>query len=161
MPNPHFRILASALLLSACAAPNPYRPFEGGQGYTETVVAQDRWQIAYHGTADQDEVTAKKYAIVRAAEIAKRDGFPGFRVEDGKTREKQERDVIRESVAVRDDPYPGRYWGSRRVRQRTVTHTEKRPVVKITVVMEKENCDQCLGTDAILADAAGSGILDR
>src|SRR5882724_6675817 len=89
---------AASILLSACAAPNPYRPLDNGIGYTEANIANDRYEIMFHGTADQDELTAKKFAILRAAEVAKHANFPYFRIDNAKTREKEDKEVIRESV---------------------------------------------------------------
>jgi hypothetical protein len=154
-------LLSAAVLLAACAAPNPYHPFENGEGYSETAIGPDRWQIAYHGNTDQDEVGAKRYALVRAAEIAKGGGFPYFRLEEGKTKADEQREVVRETEAVRENEWPGHPYAGKRVRSRTISRTERRPVVKITVDLEKDRCGECLETAAVLTDAAASGILGK
>ena len=155
------RLLPFAVLLAACAAPNPYHPLSDGEGYSEALVAPDRWQIAYHGTADQDEVAAKKYALVRAAELAKGGGFPYFRLEEGKTKANEQRETVRETEAVRENEYPGHPWAGKRTRARTVSRTERRPVVRITVDLSKDRCGECLEADAVLNEAAASGILGK
>lgn len=155
------KLLLSALLLAACAAPNPYHPFEYGEGFSETAIGPDRWQIAFHGTTDQDELGAKRYALVRAAEIAKNGGFPYFRLEEGKTKANEQREVVRETDAVHENEWPGHPYAGKRVRSRTVSRTERRPVVKITVDLEKERCGECLEAAAVLNDAASSGILGK
>jgi hypothetical protein len=119
----------------------------------------------YHGTPDQDDLTAKKFAILRAAEVAKHAGFPYLRIDNAKTREKEDQEVIRETVTRTDPygpygPYPGSYWG-KRSRRRTVVRTEKRPVVKIAVTLEPEACDQCLSADTTIAQATAAGVFDR
>jgi hypothetical protein len=155
-------LLFIPVLLSACAAPNPYRPFENGMGYSEANIARDRYEIMFHGSTDQDELAAKKFAILRAAEIAKRENFPYFRIEGSKSREKEERETIRESVTRSDpyDPYPGRYRG-RRTHKRTVTRTETRPVVKIIVILDSTSCDECLSADGKIREGAEAGILGK
>ncbi|GEM_PF-1929536 len=150
------------VILAACAAPNPYRPLESGLGYSEVNIAKDRYEIMFHGSTEQDQLTAKKYAILRAAEIAKRENFPYFRVENGKTREKEERQTIRETETHVDpyDPYPGRYWG-RKTHKHTVTRTEISPVVKITVTLDSAACGDCLSTDAKIQEAAQAGVFGK
>ncbi|MDB5103528.1 MAG: hypothetical protein JWP91_1217 [Fibrobacteres bacterium] len=166
MPKSRIRLSPAALSLAAavlwsCAAPNPYRPFGNGIGYSEVAIAPGRFEIMFQGPQDQDELTAKKYAMVRAAEIAKRENFPYFRIDRAKTREKGERETVRETTY--SDPmngYPGRPW-RRRYRSRAVTRTEWRPVAKITVTLDSTACGDCLSTDSSLAEAARTGILGR
>jgi hypothetical protein len=153
--------LFASVLLAACAASNPYHPLSGGEGFSEVAVAPDRWQIAFHGNSDQDDVAAKKYALVRAAEIAKGGGFPYFRLEEGKTKAKEDRETVRETEAVRENDYPGRPWAGKRTRSRTVSRTERRPVVRITVDLEKDRCGECLETEAVLSEAAATGVLGK
>jgi hypothetical protein len=160
MPNRSpFRFIS--LLLAACAASNPYHSLSGGEGYSEVAVAPSRWQISFHGNSDQDEVDAKKYALVRAAEIAKGGGFPYFRLEEGKTKAKEDRETVRETEAVRENAYPGQPWAGKRTHARTVSHTERRPEVRITVDLQKERCGDCLETEAVLNEAMASGILGK
>ncbi|MEO7956166.1 MAG: hypothetical protein ABIW76_05725 [Fibrobacteria bacterium] len=157
--SPDFALAICAILwLSACAAPNPYRPFEGGLGYSDLQIAERRYQIMFHGAEDQDPLTAKKFAILRAAEIAKRENFPYFRLEEGKTREKEAKSTIRETDTRVDPyggygPYPGRY-GGRRTHRHTITRTETRPVVKITVDLDSAACEDCLSADDRIREAA-------
>ena len=156
----------TVILLSACAAPNPYRPLESGLGYTEVNIAKERYEIMFHGSTDQDPLTAKKYAILRAAEIAKRENFPYFRVENGKTREKEKRQTVKETVTRIDaydpyyDPYPRHYWG-RRTHKHTVTRTETSPIVKITVTLDSAACEDCLSADDKIREATEAGILGK
>ncbi|MBW8887053.1 MAG: hypothetical protein JF616_04765 [Fibrobacteres bacterium] len=151
----------SFALLAACAPSNPYHPLSSGEGYSEVSVAPNRWQISFHGTSDQDELAAKKYALVRAAEIAKGGSFPYFRLEEGKTKANEDRETVRETDAVRENNYPGQPWAGKRTRSRTVSRTERRPVVRITVDLEKDRCGECLETDAVLNEAAATGVLGK
>ena len=80
------------LLLSGCAV-SVYRPLDNGIGYTEVGLSKDRYEIMFHGTVDQDELTAKKFAMVRAAEIGKRNGFAYFVINKEKMQEKDEKQV--------------------------------------------------------------------
>ena len=153
--------LFSLALLAACAASNPYHPLSGGEGFSEVAVAPNRWQISFHGNADQDELAAKKYALVRAAEIAKGGGFPYFRLEEGKTKANEDRETVRETEAVRENNYPGQPWAGKRTRSRTVSRTERRPVVRITVDLEKDRCGECLETYAVLNEAAATGVVGK
>jgi hypothetical protein len=164
LPAPAFCLafcLAYCLAFNGCAT-TVYQPLDNGIGYSEVEVGKDRYEIMFHGTSDQDELAAKKYALVRAAEVGKRNGFTYFRVDNAKTREKEEKEVVRESQSrsVPEDPYyrpfPAR---RRRTETRTVTHTERRPVVKIAVTYLHEECPDCLSVDAKLQEAAGEGIL--
>jgi hypothetical protein len=150
-----------AVLLAACAGSNPYHSLAGGEGYSDVALAPDRWQISFHGSPDQDETAAKKYALVRAAQIAVAHGYPYIRLEEGETRVGEDRQRVRETEAVRERDYPGLYPGGRRVRARSVTRTESRPAVKVVVAMEKEACAECLAAGELLREARSSGILGK
>jgi len=151
------------LILLGCAT-SIYHPFSDGVGYTEVEVGKDKYEVMFHGTADQDELVAKKYALIRAAEIGKRNGFGFFAIDNGKTKEKEDKDVIREteSRSLPDErylyPHPEKH---RKTETVTVTHTETRPTIKILVIYHKDECPDCLSVDQNLAEATESGILKK
>jgi hypothetical protein len=155
-------VLWTLISLAACSV-NPYQPMSNGFGYSEAEVGKDKYEIMYHGLADQDELTAKNYAILRAAEIGKHNGFAWFRINNEKSREKNQKEVVRETEArsINDDPYyypyPRRAF-RRRTETRTVTRTTTKPIVKIVVIYEKEECPDCLSVDAKLQEATAQGV---
>src|SRR5690606_7299065 len=71
--------LFTAALLAGCAV-TPYQPYAGGVGYSEVNTARNRYEVVYHGTRGMDEATAKSYAIYRAAEIGRQNGYTHFRI---------------------------------------------------------------------------------
>ncbi len=162
---PRFLALALlALLTLAGCATTVYQPLENGIGYTEAEVGKDKYEIMFHGTSDQDELMAKNFALVRAAEIGKRNGFAYFSLDNGKTKEKEDKETVRESESrsVPEDPYYHPYPARRRKTEtRTVTHTETRPVIKIVVQYRKDECPDCLSVDGKLQEAVAEGILKK
>ncbi|MEO1100792.1 MAG: hypothetical protein AAFW65_03005 [Pseudomonadota bacterium] len=80
-----YLILASALVLSACATgPSPYAPAENSRdkGFSEQVIETGRYRVSYKG---DDAEQARSYALLRAAEITIENGADWFRVVDAYT----------------------------------------------------------------------------
>jgi hypothetical protein len=159
-------LLFSLFFLFSCAT-NPYRPYKGNTGYSEIQTGQDTYEIQFHGSSKQDELKAREYAIVRAAEIAKNEGSPNFKIDSAKTREKQELYSY-----YSPDYYP--YWGYNSYPYGYhgyrygyyygwygggYSYVETRPVVRITVSMESGPCEGCLSTNQEIREAQASGIL--
>ena len=157
-------LACSFLFLLAGCATTVYQPLQNGIGYTEVEVGKDKYEIMFHGTSGQDELMAKKYALVRAAEIGQRNGFAYFTLDNSKTKEKEDKETVRESESrsVPDDSYyhpnPAR---RRKTETRTITRTETRPVIKIVVHYTKDECPDCLSVDGKLQEAIDGGILKK
>lgn len=80
---------AAALLLAACAtAPTLYRSAAStpnAVGYSEYRLEAGRYRVTFQGGAGAPEAQVADYALLRAAELALRDGYDWFRVADRST----------------------------------------------------------------------------
>ena len=164
--------LCSALAFCACSAPALYRPYAdtGSYGYSEVNVAKNRYEVFFHGPSDIDDATAKNFAIVRAAEIGRQNGFTYFRLANSKIRRETSTEVLREPELFPQNRWTGeslthaereqRAWEeSRRRRQRLSMTVKEEPVVQLTVQYRNEDCEDCLSVAAKVQEAAGQGIL--
>lgn len=81
--------VAVALLLSACAsAPTVYRSAESAPnavGYSEYRLEAGRYRVTFQGGPGAPEAQIADYALLRAAELALRDGYDWFRIADRST----------------------------------------------------------------------------
>ncbi len=72
----NFLPLLLATLLLGCAAEPTYRPAaRGGHGYLETQLEGGRWRIDARGPRGTSQETLRRMALVRAAEIARDQGY--------------------------------------------------------------------------------------
>lgn len=71
-------LLSISTLIFGCATGPDYRPAKnGGQGYSEQKVTEDRYRIQYKSRqSDVAEVT--NYALLRAAELTQSQGYDWF-----------------------------------------------------------------------------------
>ena len=79
----------AALALSACATgPAPYgpKPVDGGTGYTDTQLAQNRYRVTYTGTASTPRDVVENYLLFRAAQVTQGAGFAAFAFDDRDTK---------------------------------------------------------------------------
>lgn len=80
---------AAALLLAACAtAPTVYRSAAStpsAVGYSEYRLEAGRYRVTFQGGAGAPEAQVADYALLRAAELALRDGYDWFRIADRST----------------------------------------------------------------------------
>jgi hypothetical protein len=65
-------------LLGACT--NVYRPLQGGLGFMEVPVGPEGYQISYVGNSDMSATEARRYSLLRAAELAALRGEAYFRI---------------------------------------------------------------------------------
>ncbi|WP_017443887.1 CC0125/CC1285 family lipoprotein [Gayadomonas joobiniege] len=73
------------VLLSACASKPPYRPAEGnGYGYKETQITNKKYRVQFK-IRSEDKGAAMNFALLRAAEITKNNGFDWFTINDRQT----------------------------------------------------------------------------
>lgn len=79
----------AALLLAACATkPTLYRAAIGapaGIGYSEYKLEAGRYRVSFQGGPGAPEAQVIDYALLRAAELALRDGYDWFRIADRST----------------------------------------------------------------------------
>ncbi len=156
-------LIAVAWLFPGCAV-NLYHPYDSGIGYSEVEVGKNKFEIMFHGSEDQDELAAKNYAIVRAAEIGRANNFAFMRIENGKTKETQDKETVSQTDqrSYPDYAAPGPGWkANRRVEKKTVTRTYNRPEVKIVVDYQNQDCGDCLPVDARIKSAIEEGILKK
>lgn len=78
-------LVLSIALLSGCAsAPTLYaaRTASGGVGYSEFRLEPGRYRVTFQGGPGASVEQVSDYALLRAAELAVRDGYDWFRVSD-------------------------------------------------------------------------------
>ncbi len=149
---------ASVFAWTGCAI-NYYRPYDGGVGYSDISVAKDKAEIMFYGADDQDPLTAKQYAMVRAAEIGKQSNFPYFRITNDKEKEQNQREF------VQTETYNSGYYHHRRpgwgggTDVQVVEYDEKRPVIRLVVQYQNDDCPECLSVDVKLREGVEQGIL--
>jgi hypothetical protein len=81
-------LVLSVALLSGCAtAPTLYaaKAAQGGAGYSEFRLEPGRYRVTFQGGAGASLEQVCDYALLRAAELAVRDGYDWFRVSDRRT----------------------------------------------------------------------------
>lgn len=73
-----------ALVLAGCAAPTPsaYGPLDGRYGFAERQTEDGAWRVSFTANRITPRETVESYALLRAAEIALKAGFPRFAVMD-------------------------------------------------------------------------------
>jgi hypothetical protein len=87
--KPFIAAALSGLLLAACAsAPTVYRSAEASPtavGYSEYRLEAGRYRVTFQGGPGAPETQIADYALLRAAELALRDGYDWFRIADRST----------------------------------------------------------------------------
>jgi hypothetical protein len=61
-------VLASAWL-AGCATPTPYKPADGGFGYSEQQLENNRYRVTFAGNSVTRRGTVQDYLLYRAAEL--------------------------------------------------------------------------------------------
>ncbi|MEM9168928.1 MAG: hypothetical protein AAGC56_04690 [Pseudomonadota bacterium] len=80
--------VAAAFHLSGCVSSSgtPYAPADSqGYGYSETQIEEDRFRITFRGDGGTPIDVVENYALLRAAELARENGYDWFRVVAGGT----------------------------------------------------------------------------
>lgn len=81
--NKHWLLVAPLLLvLGACAMETPYQPGEGGYGYKEQKIEENRYRVTFDGNPSTPRETVQNYLLYRAAELTVQNGFDYFTVVD-------------------------------------------------------------------------------
>ncbi|MEM7044960.1 MAG: hypothetical protein AAF543_19305 [Pseudomonadota bacterium] len=73
------------LLLSACAVETPYQAGEGGYGYSEQRIEENRYRVIFEGNPSTPRETVQNYLLYRSAELTVQNGFDYFTVVDQDT----------------------------------------------------------------------------
>ena len=77
-------LLAPAILflLGACATETPYQPSDGGYGYREQQIEDNRYRVTFAGNPSTPRETVQNYLLYRAAELTVQKGFDYFTMVD-------------------------------------------------------------------------------
>jgi len=81
----------SALILAACASVTPYQPASkpgGFDGYSQTMLENDRARVTFGGNSLTDRQTVENYLLYRTAQIAVERGFDHFTLQERDTEQK-------------------------------------------------------------------------
>ena len=70
------------LALGACAIETPYQPGNGGYGYREQQIEDNRYRVSFAGNPSTPRETVQNYLLYRAAELTVQKGFDYFTVVD-------------------------------------------------------------------------------
>ena len=110
----HLRSLAlaaaSALVLAACASVTPFQPASqpgGFDGYSQTMLENDRARVTFGGNSLTDRQTVENYLLFRTAQIAQERGFDHFILQERDTEEKTRVSVTPGLRSGFYDPYFG------------------------------------------------------
>jgi hypothetical protein len=80
--------LAAALAaLTACATGSPYRPAtsNGGYGYTDQRLEENRFRLSFNGSGATDRADVEDYLLYRAAELTLASGYDYFVIDNRAT----------------------------------------------------------------------------
>ena len=69
-----------SLLLAGCATPTPYKPADGGYGYAEQQIENDRYRVTFAGNSVTPRDTVQNYLLYRAAELTVEHGHDYFTI---------------------------------------------------------------------------------
>jgi hypothetical protein len=74
--------MSLAVLLGACSVPTPYQPSDGGYGYREQQIEDNRYRISFSGNPSTPRETVQNFLLYRAAELTVQNGFDYFTIAD-------------------------------------------------------------------------------
>ncbi len=80
-----FLLLASVLLVGACATATPYQPSTDGYGYWDQQIEDDRYLITFAGNSVTSRRTVETYLLYHAAELTLATGHDWFVITDRDT----------------------------------------------------------------------------
>ena len=75
-------IIFTVLLMSACASSPDYVKADklGDEGYSESVLEKNRYQVTFTGDSTTSDQEVKNYALLRSAELTMEKGYDWFEV---------------------------------------------------------------------------------
>jgi hypothetical protein len=87
MPSPtKSALVVLGFLLAGCAsAPTPYQAAQGGFGYSEQQIEENRYRVTFAGNSATSRQTVEDYLLYRAAELTVQTGHDWFQVVDRDT----------------------------------------------------------------------------
>lgn len=71
-----------SLLLAACVMPTPYQPADGGYGYRDQQIEENRYRVSFDGNASTERDDVQNYLLYRAAELTVQQGYDYFTIVD-------------------------------------------------------------------------------
>lgn len=74
--------LSAVLVLAGCASPTPYQPADGGFGYRQQQLEENRYRISFSGNSLTPRETVENYLLYRAAEVTVENGHDYFILTD-------------------------------------------------------------------------------
>jgi outer membrane protein TolC len=84
--TPSASVVVLGLLLTGCAsAPTPYQAAQGGFGYSEQQIEENRYRVSFAGNSATSRQTVEDYLLYRAAELTVQNGHDWFEVVDRNT----------------------------------------------------------------------------
>jgi hypothetical protein len=93
-------VVLLGLLLAACAGkPTPYQQTQGGYGYSEQRIEENRYRVSFAGNSATSRQTVEDYLLYRAAELTVQNGHDWFGVAD--------RDTVQEYAGYGGSPAMG------------------------------------------------------
>ena len=113
------------ILMTSCTA-TTYRQAKSptGEGYYDTLLQQDMFEITFNGNEVTEPTIAQDYALLRAAETCLENGYKTF-------------DIIRSEDKTKTDigslPMYGRYYSS------TIVYSETTPKIMLIIKCSQEN----------------------
>ena len=79
-------VVTLGVLLAACAGkPTPYQAAQGGFGYSEQQIEENRYRVSFAGNSATSRPTIEDYLLYRAAELTVQTGHDWFQVVDRNT----------------------------------------------------------------------------
>ena len=88
MPRPTalvFGVVLGLLLAGCASAPTPYQAAQGGFGYSEQQIEENRYRVSFAGNSATTRQTVEDYLLYRAAELTVQTGHDWFQVVDRNT----------------------------------------------------------------------------
>ena len=74
--------MSALLLLGACAVPTPYQAADGGYGYRDQQIEDNRYRVSFSGNASTPREDVQNFLLYRAAELTVQNGFDYFTIVD-------------------------------------------------------------------------------
>lgn len=78
----HLLLAPLLVALAACASQTPYQPSDGGYGYKEQQIEENRYRVTFSGNPSTPRETVQNYLLYRAAELTVQKGYDYFTIVD-------------------------------------------------------------------------------